>query len=259
MNWILSENSGYEVFDRNMLQTVSVELRFQPILLLRTRDAIAGFQNSVRGILPGYLEEEGTVVNINTNGVSETKQSRHKFFDRANSYALYVTTDSLLLEASDHKDREHTLDILDLGLKALSDTCGDVGLTRLGVRYINIISREEIAHDLRRDVQWNDLLHAEFLSMPNGIVDLDDTIFSNEIDSSLDLGRMRLRYGLHIPQNGIQGQRAFHFDVDRYAEGEFELESACDLARNFTQDIYGTFSSARGEALREWMSNEAKA
>ena len=94
--------------------------------------------------------------------------------------------------------------------------------------------------------------------MPKQIADLDDTVFQCEINSSMDTGRLIMRYGLLPDQTPEYSQITFRFDCDRFVNSALSVDQIDNISSQFVSDLYQAFTSARGSALRRWMEGESE-
>jgi uncharacterized protein (TIGR04255 family) len=139
-----------------------------------------------------------------------------------------------------------------VGFDALVAIFGSVSPTRLGLRYVDVIDRDQIAHELGRSTSWDRLLSPRFSAVPGGVADFEETLFACEVASSAaGGGAQTARYGL---VKDVDGRAKFRLDVDRYQEGSFELNAAVSRLNTFADDIFAFFIAAAGPDLLEWMS-----
>jgi uncharacterized protein (TIGR04255 family) len=168
------------VFERNPLVAVVVELRFFPILKLP--DRIADFQEHVRSAFPAFQDVTRQLINLPPAGPIEVRNERLFSFAKADeSSTLSLSTSSLTVESRRHERREHFIDDAKVGIDALTKVCGPVVPTRIGLRYVNVIDKNVIEHDLGRSTEWQKLISNRFLAVPAALADLDGTLFACEV------------------------------------------------------------------------------
>lgn len=221
---------------------------------------MALFQDRVRAAFPEYSLETGKVVDIGPDRITQTNQQQHRFSSSVKSSSLILSPGQLTLQANDHKSRGKTIEDFSVALDALNSVFNDIDPKRFGIRYINIIDKDKISEDLRRPLEWHELVDREFLAIPKDLADLDDTLFHTEINSPMNVGRLMLRYGLlPIPNQSRESSKiTFRFDSDRFVEGSIDLQRLSDIAESFVKDIYSAFHNVRSDALTHWMSGTFK-
>jgi uncharacterized protein (TIGR04255 family) len=240
----------HKVFERNPLVAVVVELRFHPVL--KISDRIADFQDRVRATFPVFQEVLRQLVNLGPVAPIEVRNERMFNLTKGDESAtLTLSTSSLALESRLHEHRNIFIADAKVGIDALVETFGPIVPTRLGLRYVDIIDREQIEKALGRPTSWDALLSERFLSIPTGLADLSDTLFACEVASSVPSGgRQTVRYGL---VEDADKRVKYRLDVDRYIEERVEPGALVPLLGAFADDIYAVFAAAMGPALSEWM------
>lgn len=251
MVWNLEQHDD-EVFARNPLVSVICQLRFHPILKIGER--VADFQEDVRAAFPGFSEGTASTLNVQTDaGGFEVKKERQFLFKKPDgSSTMTLTTNSLAIENHRHLDRAQLFADIAMAAAALAGRCGRVSLTRVGLRYINLLDRELIGRKLGREVAWCDLVTEGFLRLPNDLADLDAMLFISEVRGPVrQTGALTLRHGVLKDADGMS---RFRFDMDRYSEATLDLDHVPSLLEEFGRDLFSLFKTAMGPALIEWMT-----
>ena len=265
MTWLLKK-VPCKTFRRNSLATVIMQLRFHPILKVKER--IADFQELVRPRFPGFDAIEAQTFEITSSGMGELhEETVHRFHAVSEPTKVSLGTSAVSIEYGAHQSRSVLLRDTETVLSALKALYAPVVPKRLGIRYVNLINRGQIAAALGRFVSWRDLLTHDFAKVPGGVAELDEvTTFLAEVTSPCDRGQMTLRYGIvpdsgpvAIPAGGApSSERKFRLDTDRYVEGSFKFDEVRDLASGFVEDIFQVFMTAAGPALLEWMMEQGE-
>ena len=238
------------MYPRNPLAAVVADLRFHPILKIGSK--VPDFQEAVRSVFTEYQEQAQQFVAVQPFGPMQVTQGMGYIFRKSNGKAaLTLTTTSLTLDSRQHADRDQLINEACLGFEALIALYKPVSAIRFGLRYINIIDREPIAQDLRRHVEWNDLVTNTFCSVPSGMADAEGTHYSVEVSSTMTEGGLTVRYGL-LP-DARDNREKFRFDSDRYVDGPIDGGQIRAMLARFADDIYAVFTAAKGPALEEWM------
>lgn len=245
----------YRVYDRNPLDTVIVQVRFEPILRISAGDEIPTFQEAVRSSFPAFAQKQIQSLEVSLPNQVQVQQDQvFQFVRKSDSCKVELLKDNISISARNHASREQLVKDVNTVTKALSDTYPPIVTTRLGVRYVNIVDKAVISAELGREVSWPQLVKDEYLRIPAGVADLESTLFMNEITSTLDLGSLTLRYGFPLPKDPVLDP-SFRFDIDRYIDGQIEVSDIPKVMHQFTDDIYGLFHTFPGIELVEWMSN----
>lgn len=249
-------------FARNPLTSTDIELRFHPVMLVGQKEKIALYQDAVREHFPRYKRNNirGVIVDP-TGSFGIQDELEHAFIDRSNSNSIILGQQTLRTNSCDHQNRAQLRDQFLVGLNALKSVFGAISCTRLGVRYVNIITKQKISHDLNENLEWGDLISEEFLNTPHEIIsNLDETNFLMEMSAGLEnnAGELSLRYGLSQEEN--EEDSYFRFDIDRYIDldSECNLDSQQALIDEYTLDIYSLFTTVIGPKLEQWMQLPVK-
>ena len=252
MAWSLPD-FAYVKYGRNPLVAVIAQVRFHPILKIEKE--YAGFQDRVRQQFPRFGIGNIQDVRVDFKGaqVSQRREFRFDTLDQKMTITLSPTSLSLISRA--HESRKEFGKAMQLAIESLAAEYGQVVGTRLGLRYINHVSRERIAEDLGREVAWSHLIHSDFLRLPRDLSDLEGTHYVMEARSTMTRGDLTLRYGLIQEEPGREV--FFRLDSDRYLAEEFNASDTQEMLSEFSQDIYAVFRAAATPGLEEWMEPQA--
>lgn len=246
MTWQL-ERTDQDRFVRNPLRQVVTQLRFSPILKITQN--IADFQDRVRSVFPLFRTKAEREIKAALGGEFEVKEEQYfQFLSESKSDILSVSNSQLTLETSSYSHHEDFFERFELALSALRDLFSPVRVTRLGLRYVNLIYRAKIAAELGEELVWSSLIDERFLYLPSHVLELEGSSYANEVVAGVpESGSLFLRYGLDSHDD------RFHFDMDRFLEGDVSLDKVPTNLAQFSDDCYSLFRSARGAALRRWM------
>lgn len=248
MIWRLPERR-HEVFRRNPLAATVVELRFNPIL--KVPDRVADFQDRIRETFPYFRENRKRAVSLEGAGTVEISEERQFQFRQSElDTTVTLATTSLALERKVHTHHMDLFRDFAVSVKALTEIYKPIQPTRLGLRYVNFVDREQIAAGLGiGDLAWDELISEDFLKIPGNLADVEGAVFLNEITSSLEPGAMTVRYGL----TGRDDREVFRIDVDRYLQERFDPADILGLLERFSRDVYSLFIHAVNTRLYDWM------
>lgn len=251
MTWTLPD-AAHKVFERNPLDAVICQLRFDPIL--KVHDHVPDFQDAIRSRFPGYQESEGILLELTEGPPRQRTVRQHRFRAKREPTIALLGDAAVSLEYRDHRDRDTLQSDAHLVSSALESVFRNVSPQRLGLRYVNRIDLTRIIKDLGRAVDWADVIRKDFIALPTGLANLTDSRFASELTSPLGPGEMTVRMGL-LPLPG-GSPIGFRLDVDRFTEEDLAIADVDGLLSCFVDDIYNLFRAAAGPALIDWM--EAK-
>lgn len=254
MSWSVPPQE-HKVFERNPLVAVVVELRFHPIL--KVADRIADFQERVRDRFPVFQELTSQFVNMGPLAPVQVRSEQlFNLRKQDDSAALSVSKGALSLESRRHEDRATFISDAQVGIDALIDLHAPVVPTRLGLRYVDLIDKEQVEADLGRSTEWARLVSEPFLRVPTGLAGLEGTLFACEVAAPVASGgAMTVRYGL---VQDADGRVKYRLDVDRYIEDAVDPKQIGDMLGRFADDIFAVFMAAMGPDLKAWMPERTK-
>jgi uncharacterized protein (TIGR04255 family) len=240
----------YVLYRRNPIDAVIAQLRFLPVLRI-DRDH-AGFQDRVRGRFPRFGSGRVRDVSVDASGVQLAERANHTFKSLDGQITVGLSASDMSISSKRHARRSEFLDGQKLALDALLAEFGPIVATRLGLRYVNRVRLTSIRLDLGEPtLQWDDLVHRDFLRVPCGLADLAGTHYLAEVRSTLPRGELTLRYGL--VQDTPDAEPYFRLDTDRYIAEEFDAAGAPEVLAHFAAEIYAVFRAAAAPALLRWM------
>ncbi len=259
---ISSDNRRY-AYGKNQLIEVICQLRFPTILSIDTREP-ADFQDTIRSAFPRYQCQVEQLPAA--NGAQGKKVNNHAFLSEDGSYKLSLTKDFIALSTMRYTHWEDFAARLDepLGqfIKLYRPACFD----RVGLRYVNAFSREQLGLDGRR---WNDLLQPSYLS----ILDEDEVDESSVIKCSVDIERrlnaltaLKLHAGPGFVQRNIRSgdqirqmqekEIRFILDQDVYSTAKVQVSAVAETLTSLHDQADGIFSDAITTVLHDAMEPE---
>ena len=240
---ISSDNRRY-AYGRSQLIEVICQLRFPTILSIDTREP-ADFQETVRAAFPRYQCQVEKLPGV--NGAPARTVNNHTFISEDGGYKLSLTKDFIALSTMRYTHWEDFAARLDepLGqfIKIYRPNCFD----RVGLRFVNAISREQLGLTGRR---WNDLLQPPYL----GILDEDDVDEASVAKCSVDVER-NIRSGNQVQQVQEKEVR-FIFDQDVYSTGKVKVAAVAETLNALHAHSDSVFSDAITTVLHDAMEPE---
>ena len=259
---ISSDNRHYR-YGKGQLIEFICQLRFPTILSIDTREP-ADFQETIRAAFPRYQCQVEQAPGV--NGAAAKNVNNHPFLSEDGGYKLSLTKDFIALSTMRYSHWEDFAAKLDepLGqfIKIYRPACFD----RVGLRYVNAFSREQLGLVGRR---WNDLLQPSYL----GVLDEDDIDEASVVKCSVDIERkldaqaaLKLHAGPGFVQrnirNGNQVQRVqenevrFILDQDVYSIGKVKVAAVPETLNALHGHADQIFSDAITTVLHDAMEPE---
>ena len=256
---ISSDNRRY-AYGKSQLIEVICQLRFPTILSREPAD----FQETVRAAFPRYQCQVEKLPGV--NGAPARTVNNHTFISEDGSYKLSLTKDFIALSTMRYTHWEDFAARLDepLGqfIKIYRPNCFD----RVGLRFVNAISREQLGLTGRR---WNDLLQPPYL----GILDEDDVDEASVAKCSVDVERkldtlaaLKLHAGPGFVQRNIRSgnqvqqvqekEVRFIFDQDVYSTGKVKVAAVAETLNALHAHSDSVFSDAITTVLHDAMEPE---
>lgn len=251
MAWIL-DSPRHTTYNKNFVKVIVGQLRFHPILSIER--GIGDYQEAIRGELPGFRQETVKEIRPSPLGIDILETPRFIFTSTDQNQILSLAKDYIALESRSHRSREYFLPLLISAYTKMYHLFGPVRLTRLGLRYVNIVDKSVIESERECSIPWERIVSREYLALPSTLSPAE-TSFSSEITSTINGGMMTLRHGLGR-QPGHEHD-VFTYDIDRYSECGLPdtLESLQESLQAYADDIFGLFTTCIGDDLRQWMTS----
>lgn len=258
---ISSDNRRY-AYGKSQLIEVICQLRFPTILSIDTREP-ADFQETVRAAFPRYQCQVEKLPGV--NGAPARTVNNHTFISEDGGYKLSLTKDFIALSTMRYTHWEDFAARLDepLGqfIKIYRPNCFD----RVGLRFVNAISREQLGLTGRR---WNDLLQPPYLGIldEDGVDEASVAKCSVDVERKLDaLAALKLHAGQALsaqhPQRqpgpaGAGKEVCFIFDQDVYSTGKVKVAAVAETLNALHAHSDSVFSDAITTVLHDAMEPE---
>ncbi len=246
------------IYEKHQLVEVICQLRFPPILSIDT-DVPSAFQDRIRERFPRYEVRDE---NLPTASGMQ-KQKNHSFISADGSYKLSLTKSFIALSTMRYTSWEDFAAWLDEPLGQFISVYKPAYFERIGLRYLNGISREKLELEHCR---WNDLFQSRYL----GVLDDDDVAEASVSKCSVDI-EMKLDHGCAVKLHagpgfikrairtpkGIQQVQEpkprFIFDQDLFSAGNIPLKDAAGVLDAVHEHADRIFSEAITDVLHNAM------
>jgi uncharacterized protein (TIGR04255 family) len=223
------------IYAKNPLDRVICQLRFPPILKIDT-EIPASFQDRVRRDFPNYAETaEGNIeFPKELQGVIPPEMLRQVFQLSANKNYEFCSEDGLwkvnltrtfiALTAHRYERWEAFKDKLTGPLEALIDIYAPAYLTRVGLRYVNIIKRSILNLG---DVSWNELLHPSVIGIL-GSPEVGQHVqnFNSKYEIRLADGESTVRIVTKFVESVDDGEICYMVDSDFFNTSKTDIDGA---------------------------------
>jgi len=248
------------VYEKCQLIEVICQLRFPTILNIEAKEP-ADFQDTVRAVFPRYhcqIEQPAAAP-----GTEPQKTKNHTFISEDGGYKLCLTKNFIALSTMRYSCWEDFAGMLDEPLGQFIRIYKPAYFERVGLRYVNGISREKLELG---NCRWNDLFQPPYLS----VLDCDEVEEASVTKCSIDIERkldtqanLKLHAGPGIIQravrtaNGVQTvpeqEQRYIFDQDLYAAGNIKLPATMDTLEVLHEHADTVFSDAITDILHNAM------
>lgn len=240
------------------LVRVIAQVRYPIIASIEKREFIAAFQEAVRQHYPVLREEQGGSVVLGPQGVMEARSNTAWRFEEVDgAWSAVLAPDFLALETRHYTDRTDFLQRFSMMLQALKDNVGPEVVDRLGIRYVDRVSGENL-EDLEKLVRPE---VAGILGTPLAPF-VNHAIAENVFRLPEESGQVTARWGLLPAQVTVDpavvdvlDEPSWLLDIDAFRADtqEFDVDAIASQSQRFAESIYGIFRWAvTDEFLRRY-------
>lgn len=253
-----SDNQRY-AYRKAQLVEVICQLRFPTILSIETREP-ADFQETIRDAFPRYLCQVEKLTPV--EGAAQTVKN-HTFLSEDGSYKLSLTKDFIALSTMRYTNWEDFACVLDEPLGQFIRLYRPACFDRVGLRYVNAVSREALELTDRR---WNDLFQPPYLGIldEDGVAEESVTKCSVDVERRLDEhANLKLHAGPGFVQRNIRvGNKIqqvqektvrFIFDQDVFSSGKVKIAAVAETLDALHDHADSVFSDAITTVLHDAM------
>lgn len=249
------------VYQQNQIAEVICQLRFPEILTIEA-NAPAAFQESVRKAFPKYSVRKEVfsprVTGVPGNMRLETPPSinNYQFSSVDGVWRINLTSKFISLSCSHYTRWEDFASRLDLMLTAFITVYQPALFERIGLRYINAISRRDLGLE---GFTYRDLIASTYLGPLDDDSTPESAFHSCGIDFEMNAGgavRAKVHAGPGIlSRNGQTDQESkFIFDQDLYMAGDIPVNHAAPSLDAIHSKAFRLFRGAITQALHNAMN-----
>lgn len=221
------------IYDKNPLDNVICQFRYHPILLIDAEPPVK-FQESIRNDYPLFEETmEGSpeifnfniqIPNPSFNPMSNIVSTKNYCFSSEdNTWKVNLTRTFLTLSTSAYVQwedfREKFFKLIDVLINAYKPSF----YTRIGLRYIDIFSREKLKLE---GADWGELIQPAFIGILSSDISKNVSGYhcEFEVDLSGENGKSRVVSQLII--HNETKERGFLLDSDFFIDEKVDLDAA---------------------------------
>lgn len=249
------------VYQHNQIVEVICQLRFPEILTIEA-NAPVDFQEAVRRVFPKYgVRKEipsPRVTGLPGNMRLETLPAinNHQFSSVDGQWRINLTSKFISLSCSSYTKWEDFASRLDLLLTAFIRVYQPALFERIGLRYINAISRRDLS---LIELPYRDLFASAYLG-PLDDDSIQETAFNScGIDFEINAGS-EIHAKVHagpgiLSRNGQTDQESkFIFDQDLYMAGDLPVNHAAPALDAIHEKAFRLFRGAITQTLHNAMN-----
>ena len=162
------------IYDNNPLAEVVCQIRFPRILAVDDRIP-AEFQYVLGGDYP--FVDTRDVVHFNFGETNQVRRTNYDFLTADKRYKVSLSSDALSISTNDYERWEKFVVHVQHAIECLSKVYSVPVFTRVGLRYIDVISRHKLGI---KDERWSELIRSSALGLLHeDAVSIDDVIESS--------------------------------------------------------------------------------
>lgn len=251
------------ILRKNQLADVICQFRFPEILIIGTNPP-AQFQELIRAEFPLYQERKeaaapkisGTPGDLRLENAPVTVN--YQFSSADNNWRINLTSNFISLSCNQYTCWEEFAKMLDKPLAAFIQTYRPAHFTRVGLRYLNFISRKNLYLE---GTPFSELIAPEYLGVLAFENIPEPTVKSCTVDAQLQL-RGGCMFKLHagpgmVKKNGLtDNEIRFIFDQDLFMSGNIPINTSTGALNTLHNQAYSVFRGAIQDALFDAMEPE---
>lgn len=248
------------LYTNNQLADVICQLRFPEILRINTETPV-DFQEAIRSEYPKYTANietpapkiSGTPGNLQLQNQPATKNFQFTSLDGV--WRVNLTSTFISLACSQYAGWETFAKKLDMPLAAFIKLYKPACFERIGLRYLNFISRERLN---LQETPFHDLFTTPYLGLLSDLEIDEQAAHRSGVDAEIGLPggcKVKIHAGPGIvKQNGQQQKEIkFIFDQDLYMSGNVPINYSAGALETLHAHAFPIFRGAITETLHEAM------
>ncbi len=235
------------VYEKNPLAEVICQLRFPEILTIESQ-LPAAFQELIRNVFPKY--------SVRKENVSPQQQTNnYQFVTEDGTWRVNMTSKFISLSCVRYTDWETFAAMLDKPLAAFIQAYQPAYFERIGLRYLNFISRADLQLE---SVPYSQLIEQRYLGVLADEDVTENSISRCTVDVDLAI-RGGCRAKIHAGPGKVtragkdDPETKFVFDLDLYMPGNVPVNVSAGALQTLHSQSYGIFRGAITDTLHDAM------
>ena len=234
------------IYQKNPLADVICQLRFPEILTIET-ELPAAFQEQIRDVFPRFLQRK--------EGLPGKQTNNYQFTTADGVYRVNLTSKFISLACVRYTRWEDFARMLDKPLAAFIQLYKPAYFERVGLRYLNFISRKELELE---DVPFRQLISGCYLGILAHEEVAENVTLRSTVDADTALRggcRCKLHAGPGTVRKGPKPdpETKFILDLDLYMPGNLEVKLSAGALQTLHSQSYGLFRGAITDTLHDAM------
>ncbi len=248
------------IYEKNQLGEVICQLRFPEILSIEA-NVPAQFQEAIRATFPQYScrKDAPAPKLVGTPGNARLEPQKavnnYQFLSEDGRWRVNLTSSFISLACNRYTRWEDFAHMLDMPLAAFIQTYRPAYFERVGLRYLNFISRNALSLE---SLPFRELIQAPYL----GILGDEDVIETSTARSTVDT-ELAIRGGcrakLHagpglVKRGGVENKEIhFIFDQDLFMSGKIAVNLSAGALQTLHSQAFAIFRGAITDTLHDAM------
>lgn len=232
------------IYAKNQLAEVICQLRFPEILSIET-SIPAAFQEAIRDIFPLY--------SVKKEGNKDLQTNNYRFMTPDKIWRVNLTSKFISLSCNRYTRWEDFAGMLDKPLAAFISIYKPAFFERIGLRYLNFISRQAL--DLA-DVPFRDLIDSRYLGIMSDEENPENAFARCSVDAEMVLqGGCGLK--IHagpgkVTRNGQADPDVnFILDEDLFSLGNIPVNTSAEILQKLHSHAFSVFRGAITQTLHD--------
>ena len=253
-------NENRCIYDTNPLAEVICQLRFPEILTIQA-NAPVQFQEAIRKDFPQFTRKQENAAPRLTGAPghfaveNQPATMNYQFVSADGKWRVNLTSKFISLSCAHYTCWEDFAQKLDKPLAAFIQTYQPAYFERIGLRYLNFISRNELG---LTGTPYRELIMPCYLG-PLGEEDINEaTVTRSSVDAEFAI-RGGCRAKIHagpgmVKKNGQADKEVkFVFDLDLYMPGQIQVNLSASALQTLHGQAYSIFRGAITDTLHDAM------
>lgn len=240
------------IYEKNQLGEVICQLRF-PVLPELTRETVGKFHGLIRSAFPTYTARKEPV--LPKPGIPPQTDINHQFSGDDGIWRINITSRFFSLATKKYTTWEDFALRMDQSLAAFLQVCRPAYFERIGLRYLNFISRRDLALE---GTPFCDLIAPAYLGILADPEIIEITAARTTVDADFSIRggcRAKIHAGPGMVRHGTQQDKEpkFILDIDLYMPGKLELNYAPGALQTLHSQAFPIFRDAITDSLHRAM------